>query len=445
MGFNLVSWANFGVNGSAVWEQAVQQVFDAGFDEVSLSPVRFYSQSTGAIATTSSKGAELSHVAAGVVRAKSLGMKVTVNPFVEPENFSTWRGNWNPAPQSDTATLFWSDYRRYIADAAAMAQSTGADAFNVGTEMQALTNNPGHNGSWTAVINAADAVFAGQLGYASNWSEYRSPNIGNAIWDHPAIDYMGIDAYFPIVTEAQADASGSNPNPAFIDGVENNWNALLDQEILPYAHARQNGAGLPVVFTEYGLLPFNRATVQHGAVQQGTVDTDEQIMGFDGLLRALDGRQADGDVLAMHLWQWSMPGSNGSLWNLDPTLPANQPDNLLAAQWLSDFVSNPAVSLAGDYNGSGSVEQGDLDLVLNNWGAQVATSGTPQGWINGLPTGVVDQDELDGVLNHWGGSGLPNLTGSAVPEPVFAAGAFASFSLLCRRRRGVAPRSLHFA
>jgi hypothetical protein len=56
--------------------------------------------------------------------------------------------------------------------------------------------------------------------------------------------------------------------------------------------------------------------------------------------------------------------------------------------------------LSGDYNGSGAVEQGDMDLVLLNWGKDGATP--PAGWINDLPTGTIDQGELDGVILNWG-------------------------------------------
>ena len=55
-------------------------------------------------------------------------------------------------------------------------------------------------------------------------------------------------------------------------------------------------------------------------------------------------------------------------------------------------------ALVGDYNDSGSVEQGDLDLVLNNWG-QTRTF-DPSG--DAFATDAVDQEELDRVLNNWG-------------------------------------------
>jgi hypothetical protein len=55
----------------------------------------------------------------------------------------------------------------------------------------------------------------------------------------------------------------------------------------------------------------------------------------------------------------------------------------------------------GDYNGSGLVEQGDLDLALGNWGAPAIPP--PAGWVQDAPEGsLVDQGEIDKVLGRWG-------------------------------------------
>ncbi len=80
-----------------------------------------------------------------------------------------------------------------------------------------------------------------------------------------------------------------------------------------------------------------------------------------------------------------------------------------------------AVSLEGDYDGSGQVEQGDLDLVLQNWGQTDVSS--VAAWISfsGLPGdnigGQVEQTELDLVLQNWGVSSAPDFKDSTVPEP----------------------------
>lgn len=337
VGFNLVSWGNFG-NGSQVWENAVQRAYDAGFDDVSLSPVRFYSPGVGSIATSSSSGPELSHVAAGVARAKQLGMRVTVNPFVEPVNFDGWRGLYDPTPGSAESTTFWSDYEQYIVDVAAMAESNGADSITVGTELRGLTRNAGNNANWNSVINAADSAFSGSIGYAANWDNYDNANVASTIWDHPAIDYIGIDSYFQgLLSTSQADGSGTYPDTDFLFDVEDAWNNKLDNEILPFAAARQAGAGLPVEFTEIGYLPRNRTTVTPQGESQ-PLDADEQNMAFEGLMRALDGRLASGEFLATHIWQWDMQGSAGSTWNMNPN-GGNQPSNQQTAQWLSSFVN----------------------------------------------------------------------------------------------------------
>jgi len=75
----------------------------------------------------------------------------------------------------------------------------------------------------------------------------------------------------------------------------------------------------------------------------------------------------------------------------------------------------PPLDLPGDYDDDLFVGQGDIDLVLLNWGAAVS-GGPPAGWTTNLPTGSVDQDELDAVLLNWGTSaGIGGAKG--VPEP----------------------------
>lgn len=103
------------------------------------------------------------------------------------------------------------------------------------------------------------------------------------------------------------------------------------------------------------------------------------------------------------------------------------------------FVSD----VDGDYDGSGLVEQSDLDLVLSNWGHSAES--VPAGWIHDFPVGVVDQQELDRVLVNWGVLGrtvpLPGnlpLLSAAVPEPasiaLFAAALLAGLVPAAGRR-----------
>ncbi len=89
--------------------------------------------------------------------------------------------------------------------------------------------------------------------------------------------------------------------------------------------------------------------------------------------------------------------------------------------------------LEGDFNGNGSIEQGDLDLVLNNWG-QAGSRATVG--LYGYGPGAVDQSALDAVLNNWGSVSAPNFQGSPVPEPaMLGLGGLAVVGLTRRRSR----------
>ncbi len=86
---------------------------------------------------------------------------------------------------------------------------------------------------------------------------------------------------------------------------------------------------------------------------------------------------------------------------------------------LSDFMFN-SFGFSGDYNGNGQIEQGDLDLVLQNWGVDTDAAGAPAGWTGSPPEGLIDQLELDGVLQNWGILDAPEFHGLNVPEPAYA-------------------------
>ncbi|MDZ4817573.1 MAG: PEP-CTERM sorting domain-containing protein [Planctomycetota bacterium] len=72
----------------------------------------------------------------------------------------------------------------------------------------------------------------------------------------------------------------------------------------------------------------------------------------------------------------------------------------------------PGAAIVGDLDSDGFVGQGDLNLILGNWGQTVGAGGPLQGDPSG--DGSVGQDDLNQVLGGWG-SGNPPIT--PVPEP----------------------------
>ncbi len=156
-----------------------------------------------------------------MVRAKQLGMRVTLNPFVELSNLpggQSWRAYFAPLPGSTAANTFWPLYETYLDEVATIAQNNHVDAMNVGTEMKGLDSfynindfDPATSGNqtnptqaqleqqqqyWDTVIDSVASIYDGPIGYAANWDNFNSSRVTNNIWSHPEISYIGIDSYF---------------------------------------------------------------------------------------------------------------------------------------------------------------------------------------------------------------------------------------------------------
>jgi hypothetical protein len=457
VGFNLIAWS--GNNGSS-WTNAVNALYAAGFREVSISPVRRFDNNTGAV-ITSWGYPPLTAVEAGVARAKQLGMRVTLNPFVELSNLPAQAGGWRayfaPLPGSTTANTFWPLYEAYLDEVAAIAQNHQVDAMNVGTEMKGLDSffsitdfDPVAAGNqatptqaqldqqrqyWDTVINSVASIYDGPLGYAANWDNFNSSRVTSNIWSHPQIDYVGIDSYFRFqnppyeIPTSASDPIQTYPQESFIQLVADEWSQRLDEQVLPFAA----GLGKPLVFTEQAYQHHN-GTSRNPQIESGGVDTAEQIMAFQGLLRALDGRQ---DVLrAVHIWQWEMTGSQGSTWNINPSATANQPDNRPLAQWLSGFVSN---LVPGDYNDDGIVDAADYVI----WRKSLGQAVTYFSGADGDGSGAVDDGDRAVWQSRFGGAAAGAASYAAsVPEPATAMLILAALMGGTRRRPGRSPAVL---
>jgi hypothetical protein len=161
------------------------------------------------------------------------------------------------------------------------------------------------------------------------------------------------------------------------------------------------------VFTEQGYQHHN-GTARNPQTESCGVDTAEQIMAFQGLMRALDGR--NDEFHAMHIWQWEMTGSQGSTWNINPAASANQPDNRPLAQWLSGFVSNLH---PGDYNEDGTVDAADYVVWRKAQGQQATFfSGA-----DGDGSGMVDEPDYHVWRSRFGGLEPVGGAVAAAPEP----------------------------
>jgi len=164
-------------------------------------------------------------------RAHSLGMKVMVKPHVDLLTIEAggWRGEITCVRESDWDKWFKS-YKNFILHYAKLAEETKAEMFCIGTELTSTT--AAHTDKWREIISAVRKVYKGKLTYAANW---REEYLHIRFWD--ALDYAGIDAYFPL---------SDKDNPGY-DELMEGW-----KKWLPEITEWQKSIDMPVIFPEIG-------------------------------------------------------------------------------------------------------------------------------------------------------------------------------------------------
>ena len=184
-------------------------------------------------------------------------------------------------------------------------------------------------------------------------------------------------------------------------------------------------AALAATTADFEAPDFLRVLVgQEGDPIESFITLAEYLPVDDATLLTNKGLSADGGVTALSPVEFT-----DATWNISELAPgitdlvvrfeANStfPNEIVGIDNIRIFAGEigGGEGIPGDYNNSGLVEQGDLDLVLGFWGAD--SNDVPATWTNDLPEGFVDQAELDKVLGNWGAQAPGLGAAGAVPEP----------------------------
>ncbi|WP_445738180.1 glycoside hydrolase family 113 [Mariniflexile sp.] len=154
-------------------------------------------------------------------------IKIMIKPqiWVSRGNFT---GGIKMASEADWKVLE-NSYTNFIVLYAQLAQELHAEIFCIGTELEGfIDNRPEY---WKQLIVEIKKVYKGKLTYAANWNEYdRTP-----FWEQ--LDYIGIDAYFPV----------SDEKTPTVEACRNGW-----LHYKPHIKAFSETYKKPILFTEYG-------------------------------------------------------------------------------------------------------------------------------------------------------------------------------------------------
>lgn len=175
---------------------------------------------------------------------------------------------------------FEDNYAEMILLFAQLAEETQTEIYCIGTELNNfVVQRPAF---WKSLIKKVRAIYSGQLTYAENWDKIETV----PFWSD--LDYIGVDAYFPI----------SEQKTPSLDEVKNAWKPISgDLQTLSEIHNRQ------ILFTEFGYRSIDYAGKEpwDSTRIEGQVNQEAQAVLLQGLMESV----WDKDWYAGgFLWKW---------------------------------------------------------------------------------------------------------------------------------------------
>ncbi len=244
-----------------------------------------------------------------IVNAKKNNLKVMLKPSVWFPSYG-WPGDF--LLENEAEWLIWEQqFNKYIVCLAELAEKHSVELFCIATEMKkTLELRPKF---WTNLIKDVRAVYAGKLTYAANWDNFDKVKF----WDK--LDYIGIDAYFPLSQNATPD----------VEELKTLW-----KEPYKLISSYQKKIKKPVIFTEYGYRSIDCATWQQWEFEnlknKSSANHQAQRNGYQAIFETFWGVDwFEGGFL----WNWSPYDEVAGGPNNDGYTPQNKPTETYIGQW----------------------------------------------------------------------------------------------------------------
>lgn len=202
-----------------------------------------------------------------------------------------------------------NNYRNFILFYAKVAQETKCELFCIGTELNRFVS--ARPDFWKQLISEIKTIYKGEITYAENWDTYQKvPFITE-------LDYIGVDAYFPLATS-------KFPTKAEI---EKAW-----QPIRGNLKAFSEKHDKPILFTEYGYQSKSFTTLEPWNHWE---NKELFIEGQSNALDALYQQFWEEDWFAGgFLWKWFDNHENvGGMQDSDYTIQNKTAEKVVADQY----------------------------------------------------------------------------------------------------------------
>lgn len=263
-------------------EESLDRMMDTGANWVALVPIWYqddrYSTSIYPKATETPSDESLRYA---INYLQGCGIHIMLKPYVDVED-GTWRAEIEPQDWGD-----WFDsYREFIWHYAEIAEEMGVELFCVGCEY--ITSDSTQEEEWCRTIDGIKERYSRELTYSANWSDYQEV----CFWEE--LDYVGIDAYFPLTENEDADVV------ELVAGWERELDNI-DQWRIDYGYADKL-----VILTEVGYRSTVAPWVSPGFVTDFEVSQHDQELAFLSLFLTAPARPW---VQGIFIWWWDNPST----------------------------------------------------------------------------------------------------------------------------------------
>ena len=135
--------------------------------------------------------------------AREHGLRVLIRPLLNENNIKIYGNNWRGSIAPPNVNNWFASYYAFLKPYLQAAQSTGVNAFNIGTELDSLAPDESH---WTIFENTVSQIYKGQQLYAVNYGRWQEDPSYEPVPDAPvdAWPQLGVtdSATIPELTSA---------------------------------------------------------------------------------------------------------------------------------------------------------------------------------------------------------------------------------------------------
>jgi hypothetical protein len=293
---------------SELRSKTLEQLQDNQVNAISLIPYAFVNMDNATVNYNSKRqwwGEKTEGIIASATMAHKYKMRVMLKPHLwVNHNFYTGILDFS----TDAEWTKWeNEYERYILDFAQLAQDEKIELFCFGTELgNSVNKRPAY---WTQLIHKIKKIYTGKLTYAANWDDFDKV----PFWSE--LDYIGIDAYFPLSDVA---------NPS-VKALNIAWGKHIKK--MELVHKKYDKK---ILFTEFGYRNSDYATEAPWTENKNDINNEAQANAFEALFASMTKKSW---FLGGFAWKWYADDYYKNKRNAVDYTPQDKPALTIIKKW----------------------------------------------------------------------------------------------------------------